>query len=171
VVIATVFLTIISMTGGFVLGERRQDQQRAGAEQQQQQSATSPPFTKTNPTLPGAATGKLCPEQTLRTAERLGFSPTLRQVLKIETISGATAWICQDDSGGYFYQGKTGGPGQPLKEGANGLFLSKVVRSEDREEYVAVATNGNRFVVNRERLEVHFAKDNRTEVSEVVAAE
>ena len=170
-VIATVFLTIIGMTGGFVLGERRQDQERASAEQQQPQTA-SPSSTKANPTGPTASPGgKLCPEQTQQTAQRLGFGSTLRQVLRIQTVNGTVVWICQDDTGAYYYQGKTGGADKPLDEGTNGLFLSKVVRGEDREEYVAVAANGTRFVVNREQLEVYHVGGKPTEVSQVVESE
>jgi hypothetical protein len=166
VVIATVFLTIIGMTAGFVLGERRRSE--ASGVQTQTQEPT--PTTTAVVPSPGVS-GKLCPELTRQTAQRLGFSAALRQVLKIQTANGTTVWICQDDTGGYFYQGKTGGADKPLVEGQNGLFLSKVVRSEDREEYVGLAANGNRFRVSRKQLEIFFAKTQRTEVSQVVESE
>jgi hypothetical protein len=164
VVIATVFLTIIGMTAGFMLGERHR-----------RKAATNPVADRTTtqpgPTLPPATDGKLCPEQTRRTAERLGFSSNLRQVMKIETANATTVWICQDDTGAYYYQGKTGGAEQPLVEGTNGLFLDKVRHGEDREEYTAVADNGNRFVVNRKQLEIHFAAGKPTQIYPVVASE
>jgi len=165
VVIATVFLTIIGMTAGFVLGERRRSE--ASTEQPQVQTPTT-----TSGAVPTATDGgKLCPELTLRTAKRLGYSANLRQVMMIQTVNGTTVWICQDDTGGYFYQGKTGGVDAPLVEGGNGLFLADVRHSEDREEYVGIAANGNRFTVNREQLAVYIAKKNRTEVSKVVESE
>ena len=159
-VIATVFLTIIGMTSGYVLGERHRRQ--VNAARTSGQPTTLPPVQ---------GDGVLCPEVTRLTAQRLGFSSALRQVMKIATVNGTTVWICQDDAGGYYYQGKTGGPDTALVEGDNGLFLSKVRHSEDREEYVAVADNGNRFVVNRRQLEIHFADGRETQISRVVASE
>jgi len=163
VVIATVFLTIIGMTAGFMLAEWHR------------RKATDPVADRTStqpaPTWSDATDSKLCPEQTRRTAERLGFSSDLRQVMKIETTNATTVWICQDDTGAYYYQGKTGGAEQPLVEGTNGLFLNKVRHGEDREEYTAVADNGNRFVVNREQLEIHFATGKPTQIYPVVASE
>jgi hypothetical protein len=169
VVIATVFLTIIGMAGGFVLGERHRDALAA---------TESPGPTATTPSAPGqpvgtpSATGSgvLCPEATRQTAARLGLSTTLWQVMKIYTENGTTVWICQDDTGGYYYQGKTGGQDAALVEGKNGLFLQNVVHSEDREEYVATATNGNQIVVNRKQLQVIFADGKRPpQISKVVA--
>jgi hypothetical protein len=171
VVIATVFLTIIGMTGGFVLGERHR--RALAAESPGQTTPAQPASTQsasTQPTsTPAAADGKiLCPEATRQTAARLTLSTTLWQVMKIQTANGTTVWICQDDTGGYYYQGKTGGPDAALVEGKNGLFLQNVVHSEDREEYVATATNGNRFVVNRKQLQVIFADGRPSQTSVVV---
>ena len=60
---------------------------------------------------------------------------------------------------------------QPLVEGTNGLFLDDVRHGEDREEYTAIADNGNRFVVNRKQLEIHFAAGKPTQIYPVVASE
>ena len=174
-VIATVFLTIIGMAGGFVLGERHRDALAAtpstGPAATTPAAATPPAVGPTTP-APSSSDGRvLCPEATRQTAARLHWSTTLWQVMKIYTEDGTTVWICQDDTGGYYYQGKTGGQDAALVEGKNGLFLQDVVHSEDREEYVATATNGNQIVVNRKQLQVIFADGKRApQISKVVPA-
>ena len=148
VVIATVFLTIIGMVAGFVLGEQRRAADLAGGagQQQQQQQGESPSPTPTS---------SACPPETSATAARLGYPAELRQVLRIETENGTTVWICQDPGGELYYQGKTGGLDTPLVEGENGLFLPDVVaRGDDR--YAVTAHNGNRIAVSRKLLEVEF---------------
>jgi hypothetical protein len=163
VVIATVFLTIIGMTGGFVLGERHRRLVAAVESPGTTQPAPTPTTGPTPTQSRSAATssaqatsvrGGLCPELIRKTSESLGFSSTLRQVMRIETDNGTTVWICQDDTGGYYYQSKTGGLDAALEQGKNGLFLFNVHHAEDREEYVALATDGTRFIANRKQLEV-----------------
>jgi len=163
VVIATVFLTIIGMIGGYVLGERHRDRLRAQEASQTQNSAPDPAATTS-----AGPSGPLCPAPTQETAARLGFPTPLSQVLKIETDNGSTAWICRDPNGKLYYQGKTGGLEADLVERINGLFLSDVVA--DGNEYQATATDGARFVVSRERLVVHFATG-KTQTNKVTSVE
>lgn len=166
VVIATVFLTIIGMTAGFVLGERKRGE-RTGQQQQQQQQQQEPEPTADVPS--SAATGPLCPPETLAIAEELQLPTDLRQVLKIQTDNGTTVWICQDNGGRYYYQGKTGGLDEPLVQHKNGLFLTDVV-PEGEDEYRAVADNGNRIFIGPKRLEIRFTTG-KTQTDEVVSVE
>ena len=92
-------------------------------------------------------------------------------MLKIVTANGTTVWICEDPAGSLYYQGKTGGVDAPLVEKKNGLFLSQVRRIADQDEFEATAPNGNRFVVSREQLEVHFTDGRQTQVDKVETAE
>ena len=168
VVIATVFLTIIGMTVGFMLGEQHRRRARIeGAGQ----IRTPAPAPWTEPAAGPTASGRLCPDETLQTAASLQLPAELHQVLKIVTANGTTVWICEDPAGALYYQGKTGGVDAPLVQKKNGLFLSRVRRLPDRDEYEATAANGNSFVVSRERLEVHFTDGRATQVDKVETAE
>jgi hypothetical protein len=163
VVIATVFLTIIGMTLGFLLGERQRDQVRTSGEQNSGQS-TDPIVAESS-----APSAKFCPEETLATAARLKFPSELYQVMKIETDNGTVAWICTDSAGELFYQGKTGGADQPLTEGKNGLFLSGVKQLAP-DEFEVLDHRGNRFVITREEFELHFA-GGKVQTNQVTAQE
>jgi hypothetical protein len=168
VVIATVCLTIIGMTAGFMMGEWHRDQAQAG-------ETTTPANTDTNtgassPTASLLPTDGGCPDEADQMAVSLGFPGDLRQVLKIITDKGTTVWICQDPEGALYYQSKTGGANAPLRQGKNALFLSSVVRL-NTDEYEAMAAEGNRFVVSRKTLEVHFANGTPTQVDKVESAE
>lgn len=167
VVIATVFLTIIGMTSGFVLGERRQDQERASLQQPQQTKATTtPPITRPAPTT-AVTSGPFCPPETRELAAKLGWpGKELRQVFKVQTNNGTTVWICGDRSGRLYYQSKTGGLESELKQNENGLFLTDVqVLGEN--DYQAIASDGTEFLVDDKRLEVRH-KDGNVERNEVV---
>ncbi len=164
-VIATVFLTIIGMTAGFMLGEWHRDQAQAV-------ETTPPTDTSTGTSNPSPSllpSDGSCPEETSRTANSLGFPSDLRQVLKIVTKNDTTVWICQDPQGSLYYQGKTGGVDEPWTT-KNQLFLSSVVR-RSTDEYEAVAADGNQFVVSRARLEVHFTDGRPTQIDKVVTVE
>ena len=161
-VIATVFLTIMGMIGGYVLGERHRDRLRAQEAGQIQDPEPDPVPSSDLPS------GPLCPTATQDTAARLGFPTPLTQRLKIETDNESTAWICEDPNGKLYYQGKTGGLEADLVETKNGLFLSDVIA--DGDEYQATAANGARFVVTRERLEVHLASG-KTQINKVTSVE
>ncbi|GIF18879.1 hypothetical protein Ate02nite_16090 [Paractinoplanes tereljensis] len=156
-VIATVFLTIIGMTVGFLLGERHRDRVRASV-----QTGSETPTTD----ISSEPSGPLCPDETIRTADSLGLPSDLRQIFKIITDNRTVVWICQDGAGSLYYQSQTKSDQGPLVQGKNGLFLSQVNR-EGEDEYLATAENGTQFVVNRQQLEVHFADGRKTQVSDV----
>jgi hypothetical protein len=164
VVIATVFLTIIGLTAGFVLGERRRDEDKAAASQPTEESQ---PVVA--PSSAAASSGPPCPAETQQTATEGGFPGDLRQTLKIETDNGTVVWICRDPAGRLYYQGKTGGPGTALVQHKNGLFLPGVIE-RGPDDYLAVADNGNRIFISRERLEVRFT-NGKTEQHQVVSVE
>ena len=158
-VIATVFLTIIGMTGGFVLGERRRGE-IAAENQQQQTPEPSPIVTDLGPS---------CPPEAVAKAEELRGITELYQVLKVQTDNGTTVWICQDGGEKLYYQGKTGGLDVPLVQNKNGLFLSNVL-PQGEDDYLAVADNGNRILVSRKRVEIRFTSG-RTQTNKVVSVE
>lgn len=145
-----------------MLGEWHRDQARAV-------ETTSPTDTDGSTTAPTSPPSG-CPDEMKRTAVSQGFSSDLRQELKIVTDKGTTVWICEDPEGSLYYQGKTGGVDAPLVQTTNGLFLSSVIR-RDTDEYEAKATNGNRILVSRDRLEVHFADGRPTQIDKVETAE
>ena len=148
VVIATVFLTIIAMTAGYVLGERRR------GEVNDARPDPGPVGQSSDAARRPAPSGAKCPEETLVTARELGFPDDLRQVLRIVTDNGTVVWICRDPDGDLYYQGKTGGENSALVQHDNGLFLPDVEKlSEDR--YRATAKkDGARITISRDQLEV-----------------
>jgi hypothetical protein len=164
VVIATVFLTIIGLTAGFVLGERRRDEDKAAAAPPTEDSRSAVEVPSSVP-----ASGPYCPPETQQTAVEGGFPGDLRQTLKIETDNGTVVWICRDPAGRLYYQGKTGGPGAALVQHKNGLFLPGVIE-RGPDDYRAVADNGNQILIDRERLEVRFT-NGKTEQHPVVSVE
>ncbi|NMO55621.1 hypothetical protein HH310_31110 [Actinoplanes sp. TBRC 11911] len=164
VVIATVFLTIIGLTAGFVLGERRKNEARAA-----QPGPASTPNQPAIWTPPPTPAGELCPVETREFAAAQGFPADLRQVLRIETDNRTVVWICQDADEGLYYQGKTPRADGQLVQNQNGLFLPGVTELATGE-YQARATNGNRIIVSREMLEIRFTSG-KVEKHKVVAAD
>jgi hypothetical protein len=163
VVIATVFLTIIAGTVGFMLGERHRDD--GGTPQQ-----TSTTQVAGEPSS-AAPAGPACPDEAIQFAAENQLPTDLRQIFKIVTNRGTTVWICQDGAGSLYFQSKTGGVDKPLVQGTNGLFLDQVSRVGD-DEYEAVATvDGNRFEVNRRHFVVHFANGKADQVDTVEKVE
>jgi hypothetical protein len=161
VVIATVFLTIIGMTAGFVLGERHRRTVNASTETPQT-SATYAPTESTS-----APSGPLCPEATRATAVKLGFSSDLRQVFRIVTDHDNVVWICADPDGNLYYQGKNGGVRTKMVEGKNALFLSQVIKQGEDEYQVIAPADRTRFEINRKQLIIYHA-NGRKEVQDVV---
>jgi hypothetical protein len=157
VVIATVFLTILAGTGGFLLHQHQRDQQQAdgggGQPVDQVTESAAPAFQPPGP---------FCPDEMRDTAAGAGFNSELWQVLKIYTDNDSTYWICQDVAGQLFYQSKTGGIDAPLVEGKNGLFLPNVIRTGD-DAYEVEDQKGNRFVVTGDQFELHFADGRKTQ--------
>ncbi len=148
-VIATVFLTILGGTGGFLLSRYQSGNRQVG-------SGALPSETVTEPTKPPfEPPGPFCPEQTRATARKVGINSDLWQVLKIYTDNDSTYWICTDVNGLFYYQSKTGGIDAPLIEGKNGLFLQNVSRTGD-DAYEVVDQKGNRFVITSDEFELHF---------------
>jgi hypothetical protein len=166
VVIATVFLTIIGGTVGFMLGERHRNDGDGG----------TPRETGTTQVVAGesssaASSGPPCPDQAIEFAAQNQLPTDLHQIFKVITNRGTTVWICQDGAGSLYFQSKTGGVDKPLVQGRNGLFLSQVSRVGD-DEYEAVATvDGNRFEVSRRQFIVHFASGKPDQVDTVESAE
>ena len=160
-VIATVFLTIIGMTAGFVLGERHRKLVRAAAETSQQ----TPEVTDSSAPAPD---GKLCPAETRSTAATLGLPDDLREVFHVVTDHDNVVWICADSDNQLYYQGKTGGVDAPLIEGKNGLFLSKVIKN-GADDYEVIAPNDhNRIEVNRKQLIIHRTDGRAPQVQNVL---
>jgi hypothetical protein len=154
VVIATVFLTIIAMTGGYVLGEqRRNDGRSSGGGAVTPTEVSSPAFTPPGP---------FCLDEARRTAEEEGFTSELWQVLKVHVDRGnSTIWICTDRNNNLYYQGWTN-TATPLKQHKNGLFLPKVQDLGD-DRYKVVAENGNVLEVSATQLTVTFADGRETQ--------
>ena len=152
-VIATVFLSIIGMSAGLVLGSHHDVPTETG-------SQTT--YVPTEPT----AEPITCPTEMHDTARRLGYDGTLTQVLKVRAEStGMTVWICEDENDRLFYQANKGGLAARWIEGETALFLPNVVKGDD--DYVATADDGNTFSVNEQRLEITY-KSGKTETLDVV---
>jgi hypothetical protein len=162
VVIATVFLTIIGMTGGFVLGERHRNEVAAPDDG----TGSTPEPAESSWVDPG----KDCPAEAIDFAAREKLPTDLKQIFKVVTVNGTTVWICQDGAGSLYYQSKTGGVDAPLVQGKNGLFLDQVVRDGDNA-YEATASNGNTFLINTRRLEVRFADGRTPQINTVETVE
>ena len=142
-VIATVFLCIIGMSAGFALGTRHKNNLET----------LSQDVPDVNPPSFAPAPGIECPPEMHDTAGRLGFTGPLTQVLRVRAdATGTTVWICQDPDGNLYYQGNRGGESAEWVEGQTALFLDGVVREGDT--YVAVAHDGNKFMVNDRKLTV-----------------
>ncbi|MBM2623554.1 hypothetical protein JIG36_49490 [Actinoplanes sp. LDG1-06] len=150
-VIATVFLTIIAMTGGYVLGERQRNDDRSsgGGTAPSEASVQSPVPAFTPP-------GDWCPDETRWTSKRTGGTSELWQVLKIRADNGSTYWICEDRKGLFYYQAFTGKEGDKIIEGDNALFLTGVQHLTD-DMYQAVDQRGNRFLISPTQFVLDFA--------------
>ncbi len=154
-VIATVFLTIIGMAAGYVLGERHRQNGNDQQNQSQPQPATS--STAAQPSSAPTSTGAACPREASEKAVEAARPAQLSQVMKIVTDNGTTVWICADPAGALYYQSKTGGVDSTLVQGKNGLFLLNVHKT-GTDQYEAYAPNdGNRIDVSRKTLDIHFS--------------
>jgi hypothetical protein len=141
VVIATVFLSIIGMSAGLVLGSR---QRQDGRETQQQHQETTPatPDTTEDDRLP-------CRKETRDVARRFGATGTLRIALLLRTGTSAV-WICEDEAGRLYYHANRGGEKARWIENETALFLPAVRR--DGDGYAVTAPDGTTFSVTTERL-------------------
>jgi hypothetical protein len=158
VVIATVFLTIIGMTAGYVLGERHRRDDPSQQSQQSQQTQVAGPATQSVVTASPAPSisGTACPSPAQAAASALGKGG-LSQVLMIKTNNGSTIWICEDPNGGLYYQSHTLVNGQDLAlvQNYNGLFLPGVTATDTG--YVVLDQKKDRFTVTRKSLQIEFA--------------
>jgi hypothetical protein len=161
VVIATVFLTIIGLTAGFMLGERRNN---AAGEPDNTPTTAYPTPSSTQP-----ETGKACPPESVEKAAEIGLSVDLRQTMKVTTDKGTIVWICTDGAGGYYYQSQTATKDGELIQGRNGLFLTKV-QQVDTDHYEVVDHKGTKFVVTTNRLEVTFVSG-KQQIDQVASVE
>jgi hypothetical protein len=143
VVIATVFLSIIGMSVGLVLGSRQKTDVRDGRDAQQQQQQT--------PLQPSSSADERaeCRRETRDVARRFNAAGTLHVALLLRTRTSAV-WICQDESGRLYYHANRGGENAEWIENQTALFLPGVQRDEDG--YVVTAPDGTTFSISSERL-------------------
>ncbi|WP_238547242.1 hypothetical protein [Actinoplanes friuliensis] len=146
VVIATVFLSIIGMSAGLVLGSRHETPPQLNGPDDP--NAYVPP----EPTSQSVE----CPPQMHDTARKvLGYDVNLSQVLRVRTEdTDMSVWVCRDDAGELYYQANRGGDSGRWVEGQTALFLSGVAQGDD--DYHATANDGNFFSVNESRLKIVF---------------
>jgi hypothetical protein len=138
VVIATVFLSVIGMSAGLVLGSRHQADVR-GAQQQPQTSQLTP----------SADHRPECRPETQDVARRFNAAGTLRVALLLRTDTSAV-WICEDENGGLYYHANRGGERAKWIENQTALFLPGV--QHDGDGYVVTASDGTTFSITSDRL-------------------
>jgi hypothetical protein len=156
VVIATVFLTIIGMSAGLVLGARAE------------QSAREPtPPTQQPVTQQPESGGPPCPPQSQVQGRLADAGGVLRVVLQVRTAS-STVWICAGPDRRLYYHGNRGGENAEWIEGETALFLTGVVAFGDGYRAAATDAEGRAtvFEVTRQRLAIRHV-DGRTEVQQV----
>jgi hypothetical protein len=152
VVIATVFLSIIGMSAGLVLGSRHANQQAAG------------PSPYTAPAATITPTAEPCRPETQEMGHTYGASGTLRIELLLRTSTSAI-WICVDDAGRLYYHANRGGEDARWVENKTALFMTGVQRNGDG--YLVQADDGTTFSINSRRLRI-VHKDGKIEVQTAV---
>jgi hypothetical protein len=155
VVIAAVFLAIIGMSVGLVLGARAKQAAKDTAADQQQQQVPTP--------VVSTPTAEPCRVETQAKAQQAGAVGTVRIELLVRTATSAV-WICSDDNGRLFYHANRGGEDAVWVEGRTALFLAEVSRSGDEYQAIAFDEKGRQttFTVSRERLLI-LHKDGKEE--------
>jgi hypothetical protein len=156
VVIAGVFLTIIGLSVGLVMGTRAKDEARA-----ERLQPTAPTLAPTVEPTPAAAQ---CRRETQDAAQRYNPSGTLVIVLRVRTAS-SEVWICQDSAGRMYYHANRGGVDAVWIEGKTALLLPDVVPYGDGYRVTSAADSNGRtttFDVNQQRLLITH-KDGREE--------
>ena len=153
VVIATVFLSIIGISAGLVLGSRHDDTARTAPTSAPVGPADSPTTAEVTSPPPG----RPCRQETQDAAELVGGAGTLTQVLMLRTKT-SVVYICRDEAGSLYYHANNGG--DRWIENETALFLPNVVRRGDG--YEATAADGATFSVTPERLLI-VHPDGRTE--------
>ncbi len=162
VVIATVFLSIIGMSAGLVLGARAKREAAEINQQQQQQQQQDPVVL---PPSPDEGRGSECRPETHEMAAQAGATGPLRIALLLRTGSSAV-WICADESGRFFYHANRGGEFAPWVENETALFLTGVQRAGG-DAYAVTAADGTNFSITPKRLLI-VHKDGREEVQPAV---
>jgi hypothetical protein len=155
VVVASVFLAIIGLSVGLVMGTRAKDEARAGRLQ------TSPTLAPAAPLTPAA---RQCRRETQDAAQRFNPSGTLVIVLRVRTAT-SEVWICQDSAGRMYYHANRDGAEAVWIEGKTALLLPDVVRHGDGYRVASAADGRGRtttFDVNEQRLLITH-KDGREE--------
>ena len=153
VVIAAVFLSIIGLSAGLVLGSRDRDTPRT--------ALTPDPVTPATSVTTGPVRNACRPE-TQAAGRSAGATGTLTRVLLLKTRT-SVVYICRDEAGSLYYHANNGG--NLWIENQTALFLPDVVRRGD--DYEVTAADGATFSVNRKRLLIRHA-DGRQEVQPAV---
>jgi hypothetical protein len=142
VVIATVFLSIIGMSAGLVLGSRHEDTPQAGPT-----ITTVTPATASTSRTTTAPAGSACRAETQDASQLVGGTGTLTRVLVLRTRT-SVVYICRDEAGSLYYHANNGG--NTWIENQTALFLPNV--RQDGDEYRVTAADGATFSVTRKRL-------------------
>jgi hypothetical protein len=158
VLIAAVFLAIIGLSVGLVMGARAQKQPPPDQGRATQTTAVE---------TPPSARPTACRPETQDASRRFDATGTLAVVLQVRTDT-STAWICSDDAGRLFYHANRGGAAAVWIEGKTALFLSGVVRTGDGYRASATDAQGRItvFDVTRRALSITHA-DGEAEVQPV----
>ncbi|GAB1645545.1 hypothetical protein KRMM14A1259_59680 [Krasilnikovia sp. MM14-A1259] len=151
-VLATVFLIIIGVSGGLALASW----QRRGTTDNQAQNGPQP--------VPSASVQD-CREETQAVAPSHGARGTLHIALLLRTQTSAI-WICRDEAGQLFYHANRGGEAAKWIEGETALFLEGV--QQDGDEYKVKSQDGTVFTVTAQRLLIRH-KDGRVEIQMAAA--
>jgi hypothetical protein len=159
VLIAAVFLAIIGLSVGLVMGSRA----NRSAPRGQERTTTPVSVVTTSPTSRAPA----CRQETQDVAQRFEATGTLVVKLQIRTETSAV-WICADDADRLFYHANRGGAEAVWIEGKTALFLSGVASTGDG--YRVTATDAQKrvtvFEVTRRALSITH-HDGGTEVQPV----
>ena len=160
VVIATVFLSIIGMSAGLVLGSRHRDPPQTLPTVNPVTPVTSrtTPSRTTTPSRPTASAGDECRPETQAASQLVGAAGTLTVVLLLTTRT-SVVYICRDEAGSLYYHANNGG--NTWIENQTALFLPNV--QQDGDEYRVSAADGATFSVTRKRLLI-VHPDGREEV-------
>jgi hypothetical protein len=151
VLIATVFLTIIGMSVGLVMGVRAKDR-------------TPSVDRTTDPVAAPTATYRpVCRSETQEAARRFSPSGTLVLVLQMRTATSGV-WICADDAGRLYYHANRGGADAAWIEGRTALLLPDATAYGDGYRVTSKDPEGRvtTFDVSSERLLITH-KDGRQE--------
>jgi hypothetical protein len=165
VVIATVLLIIIGMSGGVVLAWYHKGK-KTDNQGQSSDGPTSGTVTLTAPSSPfSSGSGEPCRPETQQIAPAHGAKGVLWIRLLLRTKESAV-WICADDAGKLWYQANRGGEHATWIEGRTALFLAGVL-PDGNGGYQVTADDGTLFSINAQRLRI-VHKDGTIEVQDAL---